>query len=183
MTTARHRKGLVLVFTGDGKGKTTAAIGLSVRAAGHGMRVRIIQFIKGSWRTGEQATLRRLAPEIELTRAGRGFTIERLRDARISDEEHGTAARAGFEEARDVVAAGAVDVVVLDEILGAITADLISLPEVLALIAAKPPMLHLILTGRDAPAAIIDAADLVTEMRLVKHPFTAGVVAQKGVEF
>lgn len=183
MTVARHRKGLVIVFTGDGKGKTTAAIGMSVRAAGHGMRVRIIQFIKGAWRTGEEAALRRLSPEIELTRAGRGFTIERLRDERISDEEHAVAAKAGYADAREVLTSGGADILVLDEILGAVKAGLVTVPEVLQLIAQKPPASHLVLTGRDAPAEIVDAADLVSEMRLVKHPFAAGVVAQKGVEF
>jgi len=178
-----RKKGLVIVFTGDGKGKTTAAMGIALRAAGHGMRVRILQFIKGSWRTGEQTSLARLAPEIVLERAGRGFTIERLRDPRISDDEHRAAAQAGLEEARAIVTSGEFDILVLDEILGAIKAKLVELDQVLALIAAKPPVAHLILTGRDAPAEIVDAADLVTEMRLIKHPFTAGIVAQKGVEF
>lgn len=183
MTGARRRKGLVLVFTGEGKGKSTAAIGLAVRAAGHGMRVRIIQFIKGAWRTGEQVALRRLAPEVELVRAGRGFTIDRLRDARISDEEHAAAARAGLAEARDHLISADVDVLVLDEILGAITAGLIRVEEVLDLVAIKPAMAHLVLTGRGAPGPIVDVADLVTEMRVVKHPFATGIVAQKGVEF
>jgi cob(I)alamin adenosyltransferase len=176
-----HRKGLVIVFTGDGKGKSTAAIGMAVRAAGHGMRVRIIQFIKGAWRTGEEASLRRLLPEVELTRAGRGFTIDRLRDERISDAEHAAAARAGLAEARAAIADA--DLVVLDEILGSITARLVTVDEVLELIRSKPATSHLVLTGRGAPAELVDAADLVTEMRLMKHPFTSGVVAQKGVEF
>ncbi|MBI3522694.1 MAG: cob(I)yrinic acid a,c-diamide adenosyltransferase [Chloroflexi bacterium] len=178
----KHLKGLVIVFTGDGKGKTTAAIGMAVRASGHGMRIRIIQFIKGAWRTGEEAALARLAPEIELHRAGRGFTVERLRDERISDEEHRAAARAGLEQARAALA-DPLDVVVLDEIFGALNAELITEAELLELIAAKPERMHLVLTGRRAPQAVQDAADLVSEMVLRKHPFASGVVAQKGVEF
>ncbi len=179
----KKRKGLVIVFTGHGKGKTTAALGLAVRAAGSKMRVHIIQFIKGRWKAGEVEGLRALAPVVEIERAGLGFTIERLRDPRIPMEDHRAAAQAGLVEARAAIVSGAYAVVILDELLGAITAGLVSLEQVLELIALKPPMLHLVLTGRDAPPELIDAADLVTEMRLVKHPYEAGIVAQRGVEF
>lgn len=179
----RRRKGLVVVFTGDGKGKTTAAMGLALRAAGNRMRVRIIQFIKGTWKTGELEALKPLAPHIEITRAGRGFTIERLRDPRIPMDDHRAAAQAGLALAREIVDNGACDVLVLDEILGAIKAELVTVEQVRELIAAKPAMLHLVLTGRGAPAEIIAAADLVTEMRLVKHPYEQGIPAQRGVEF
>ncbi len=179
----KRRKGLVIVFTGDGKGKTTAAMGLGLRAAGNGMRVRVIQFIKGAWKTGEVEAVKPLAPLFEIVRAGRGFTIERLRDPRIPMADHVAAAQAGLVEAREAITTGPFDVVVLDEILGAIKADLVALPDVLELIAVKPPMQHLVLTGRDAPPALVERADLVTEMRLVKHPFQQGIVAQRGVEF
>ena len=179
----KRRKGLVIVFTGDGKGKTTAAMGLALRAAGNRMRVRVIQFIKGSWKTGEVEAVKPLAPYFEIHRAGRGFTIERLRDPRIPMEEHVAAAQAGVVEARETIASGDFAVVVLDEILGAIKAELVRLDQVLELNDAKPPMLHLILTGRDAPPALVERADLVTEMRLVKHPYQQGIVAQRGVEF
>ena len=179
----KRRKGLVIVFTGNGKGKTTAAMGLALRAAGNRMHVRVIQFIKGSWKTGEVEAVKTLAPFFEIVRAGLGFTIERLRDARIPMEEHVAAAQAGIVEAREAITSGAFEVVLLDEILGAINADLVTLDQVLELVAAKPPMLHLILTGRNAPEALIERADLVTEMRLIKHPYQSGIVAQRGVEF
>lgn len=180
---ARKRKGLVIVFTGDGKGKTTAAIGMAVRAAGNRMRVRVIQFIKGRWKTGEQEALKALAPNLELVRTGRGFTLERLRDQRIPMDEHHAAARAGFALVRETVTSDAYDVVVLDEILGSVKAGLVSLEDLLELVANKPPRLHLVLTGRGAPDGLVQLADLVTEMRLIKHPFQQGILAQRGVEF
>jgi len=181
--TEKKRKGLVIVFTGNGKGKTTAAMGLALRASGNKMRVRVIQFIKGSWKTGEVEAVKPLAPLFEIVRAGLGFTIDRLRDPRIAMDEHKAAAQVGVEEARTAIASGEFAVVVLDEILGAIKAELVTTEQVLGLIAAKPPMLHLVLTGRDAPPDILEAADLVTEMRLIKHPYEAGIVAQRGIEF
>jgi len=183
---ARERKepqGLVIVNTGNGKGKTTAALGLVLRAAGNGLRVYIIQFIKGRWKTGESKSLAALAPNVEVVRMGTGFTIERLRDPRIPMEDHHEAARLAFERAREVVASGEYDMVVLDEILGSIKADLVTLDDVMTLVREKPPALHLVLTGRGAPDELIDAADLVTEMRLVKHPYERGIKAQRGIEF
>lgn len=179
----RRRRGLVIVFTGDGKGKTTAAMGMALRATGNRMRVRVIQFIKGTWKTGEFEAVKALAPYFEIVRAGRGFTIERLRDPRIPMEEHRAAAQAGLVQARESLASGALDLLVLDEIFGAVKAELVSTAEVLELIVAKPPPLHLVLTGRDAPREVVEAADLVTEMRLVKHPYERGIPAQRGVEF
>ena len=179
----RRRKGLVIVNTGDGKGKTTAAMGLVLRAAGNRMRVLVVQFIKGAWKTGEVEALKRLTPEVELVRMGRGFTIERLRDERISDEEHRAAAQEALALARERMVSGAYQVVVLDEILGSIKAGLVTLAQVLELVAQKPADLHLVLTGRGAPAELVEAADLVTEMRPIKHPYEQGIVAQRGVEF
>lgn len=179
----RRRKGLVIVNTGDGKGKTTAAMGLALRACGHRMRVLVLQFIKGTWKTGEIAAARQLAPYFELVRMGRGFTIERLRDRRISDEEHRQAAQEALAWVRERMTSGGYQVIVLDEILGSIKAGLVSLEQVLDLVARKPPDLHLVLTGRDAPPEIVAAADLVTEMRKVKHPYDQGIMAQRGVEF
>lgn len=183
----KRHKGLVMIFTGDGKGKTTAAMGMALRAVGNRMRVRIIQFIKGSWKTGERPAFAQLAElgwHIELEIAGRGFTIERLRDLRISDEEHRVAARAGLQRAQASLASGELDVLVLDEIMGCIKAGLVTVDEVLDLIARKPPTMHLVLTGRNAPPEVVDAADLVTEMRMVKHHYRGqGITAQRGVEF
>ncbi len=179
----REARGLVIVNTGDGKGKTTASLGLAVRAAGNGLRVLIIQFIKGRWKTGESQALPKLAPNIQLVRMGMGFTIERLRDPRIPMEEHEEAAARAFERAREVVLADEYDMIVLDEILGSIKAGLVALDDLLRLIREKPLRLHLVLTGRGAPAELVEAADLVTEMRLVKHPFQQGIKAQRGIEF
>src|SRR5581483_11390625 len=137
----RKRKGLVIVNTGHGKGKTTAAIGLGVRAAGNRMKVRMIQFIKGTWKTGEQRSLALLAPYFELERIGHGFTIEGLRDERIPMDEHQARARAAWARARETVAAGEHDVVILDEIMATMTAGFVSVDELLALIAEKPPMM------------------------------------------
>jgi len=179
----KRRHGLVVVFTGDGKGKTTAAMGLALRAHGNRMRVRIIQFIKGTWKTGEVESLRALAPGIEVVRAGRGFTIERLRDPRIPMDEHALAAKAGLAEARESLLSGQLDVLVLDEIFGAVNAELITAADILELLDARPAETHLVLTGRRAPAEVVERADLVTEMRLVKHPYTQGIKAQRGIEF
>ena len=180
----RKRKGLVIINTGNGKGKTTAAIGLGVRAAGNRMRVRMIQFIKGVWKTGEQRTLPLLAPYFELERVGHGFTLDGLRDERVPMDEHEARARAGWARAQDTVRAGEHDVVILDEIMATIHAGFVSVDEMLALIAEKPPMMHLVLTGRNAPPELVAAADLVSEVQPIKHPYKdQGIKAQKGVEF
>jgi cob(I)alamin adenosyltransferase len=179
----RRRKGLVIINTGNGKGKTTAAMGLGLRATGNRMRVLVVQFIKGSWKTGEVEAIKRLGPEFELIRMGRGFTIDRLRDQRISDEEHRASAQEALELTRARLTSGEYQVVILDEILGSIKAGLVDLDQVLALVADKPADLHLVLTGRNAPPELIEAADLVTEMRPIKHPYDAGIMAQRGVEF
>ena len=178
-----RRRGLLLVFTGDGKGKSTAAFGLALRASGNRMPVKVVQFIKGAWRTGEREAIRAHVPEIEVEVGGRGFTIERLRDRRIEMSEHQLAARAAFEVATEAVASGRYRMVVLDEVLGSIRAGLVGEDEVLALAASRPRDLHLVLTGRGASPAIVEAADLVTEMRDVKHHHRAGIPAQRGIEF
>lgn len=178
----RKRRGLTIVYTGNGKGKTTAAIGLVVRAVGNQMRVFFLQFIKGSWKSGERSILRGL-PGVDLEVTGRGFTIEELRDPRIPMDDHVAAAAHGWRAARSIVGKGHYDLVVLDEILGAVTAGLVPLDELLQLVRSKPPELHLVLTGRDAPAELIDAADLVSEVQPIKHPFDIGIKAQRGIEF
>jgi cob(I)alamin adenosyltransferase len=185
MTTTRTRPprhGLTLVFTGNGKGKTTAAVGLTVRAAGNRMRVFFLQFIKGQWKTGEREVLRGL-PGVDLEVTGRGFTIERLRNPRIPLEDHAAAAAHGWQVARTIVAEGAYDMVVLDEILGAVKAGLVPQAELIELVRSKPPELHLVLTGRNAPAELIDIADLVSEIQPIKHPLQKGIKAQRGIEF
>ncbi len=177
------RRGLVLVFTGSGKGKSTAAFGLALRAAGNKFPVRVIQFIKGSWKTGEREAIKAHIPEIEVDVGGKGFTIERLRDPKIPMPEHQLAARAAFEMAMEAVTSGRYKMVVLDEILYSVKGGLVSEQEVLDLIKSRPEELHLVLTGRGATPAVIEAADLVTEMREVKHHYKAGIPAQRGIEF
>lgn len=177
------RKGLVLVHTGEGKGKTTAAIGLAVRAWGDGFRILILQFIKGSWKYGELSTLKALAEidgRIEIRPTGIGFT----RNA--SSEEmavHREKAQTALQEALTEMTSGQWDMIILDEINYALKFGLLEEQEVLELLSQKPTELHLVLTGRHALPAIIDCADLVTEMRLIKHPFQKGIRAQKGIEF
>lgn len=178
-----RRRGLLLVFTGDGKGKSTAAFGLALRASGNRMPVKVVQFIKGAWKSGEREAIRASLPGIEVEVGGLGFTIERLRDPRLEMSEHERAARAAWTAAQEAVASGKYRMVVLDEILGSIRAGLVTEAEVLGLAASRPADLHLVLTGRGATPAIVDAADLVTEMREVKHHFRAGVPAQRGIEF
>ena len=177
------RKGLLLVHTGEGKGKTTAAIGLAVRAWGDGFRILILQFIKGSWKYGELSTLKALAEidgRIEIRPTGIGFT----RNA--SSEEmavHREKAQTALQEALTEMTSGQWDMIILDEINYALNFGLLEEQEVLELLSQKPTELHLVLTGRHALPAIIDCADLVTEMRLIKHPFQKGIRAQKGIEF
>jgi cob(I)alamin adenosyltransferase len=178
-----RRRGLLLVFTGNGKGKTTAAFGLALRAAGNGLPVKVVQFIKGAWKTGEREAVREHLPGIEVEVGGRGFTIERLRNPRVPMTEHQLAARAAFEAAREAAASGRYRLLVLDEVLGSITAGLVGEDEVLELAASRPEELHLVLTGRGASERVVAAADLVTEMREVKHHLQAGIPAQRGIEF
>src|SRR5215471_7270618 len=177
-----RRRGLTIVYTGNGKGKTTAAIGLVVRAAGNRMRAFFLQFIKGQWKSGEREILSGL-PGVDLEVTGRGFTIERLRNPRIPLEDHAAAAAHGWQVARQIVAEGEYDMVVLDEILGAIKAGLVPVDEVVALVESKPPTLHLVLTGRNAPPELVSVADLVSEIQPIKHPLHQGIKAQRGIEF
>jgi cob(I)alamin adenosyltransferase len=167
----------VQVYTGDGKGKTTAALGLAVRAAGHGYRTYIGQFMKGQ-DYGELRGVGLLAPYVTLEQYGEP-TFLRRED--ITDRDRAMA-RAGLARVREVLAQGHHQIVVLDEILVALFFDLVSLDEVLDLIAARPAGVELVLTGRRAPQAIIDVADLVTEMVEVKHPYRQGIPARKGIE-
>ncbi len=180
-TAKKRTRGLVIVYTGDGKGKTTAALGMAFRSAGHRYRVAVVQFIKGTMRAGEEQAAAMLAPYIDWTIGGRGFTAGPLN--RATREEHVRAAQETLRIAEEKLLSGEFRMVILDEILGAINAEIVTVEQVLSLIARKPEAVHLVLTGRGAPPEIIDAADLVTEMRLVKHPYEQGIVAQKGVEF
>lgn len=172
-------KGLTIVHTGNGKGKTTAALGLALRAVGQGFRVAMVQFIKGSWKYGELKAPEFL-PGFEIHPMGRGFVNLGAPEPAPEDV---ALARETLNVAREKVLSGRYGMVILDEVNYAVAYKLVPVEEILALIAQKPPELHLVLTGRDVRPEVIEAADLVTEMREIKHPFRAGIKAQKGVEF
>ncbi|NJL02882.1 MAG: cob(I)yrinic acid a,c-diamide adenosyltransferase [Spirulinaceae cyanobacterium RM2_2_10] len=172
-------KGLIVVNTGNGKGKTTAALGMVLRSLGHGYRVAIIQFIKGAWEPAEKAILERFGDQLEFQALGEGFTWETQdRDRDIAK------ASAAWETALGYIRNPDYRLVLLDEVNIALKLGYLQVETVLAGLAEKPADSHVILTGRGAPAALIEAADLVTEMKLVKHPFREqGVKAQPGIEF
>jgi len=171
-------KGLVMINTGSGKGKTTAAIGQAVRAAGHGFRVCIIQFIKGQARTGEAMALASAFPDlIEFHVTGTGFSWQRER------EEVAGAALAGWQLAREKILSDAYDMVILEEFTYLLAFGLVSENEVLALLAERPGRLHVLITGRNASQGLEEYADLVTEMREVKHPYRQGIQGRKGIEY
>ena len=169
------RHGLVIVHTGDGKGKTTAALGLAIRAFGAGLKVLILQFIKGRKLSGELVTLKTLG--VEIKQCGLGFiTEENFADQKKS-------AREAVDLARAEISSGAWDLIILDEINYAVKFGLVDKAQISELLKIRPQQLHLVFTGRDALPELIDAADLVTEMKLVKHPFQRGIAAQAGIEF
>jgi cob(I)alamin adenosyltransferase len=179
MATKAGEKGLIIVHTGKGKGKSSSAFGMVMRCMGHGMNVGIVQFIKGAWSTGEATFLARFPDLVTIRTLGEGFTWETQDRAR----DLAAAARA-WEAAKEMLAADSTyKMVLLDEINIAMRYELVDVTQVLEALAARPPMQHVVLTGRNAPEALIEAADLVTEMSLVKHPFRSGIKAQPGVEF
>ena len=171
-------KGLLIVFTGNGKGKTTAALGMAVRDAGHGMRSLILQFIKGGWRYGELEALQRF-PEIKIKTLGTGFTWKKE-----NLEEDQRLAVLGWEEAANEIHQTKYEMIILDELNIVLFYGLLPLDPVLELLKNRPPQLHVVVTGRNAPQGLVELADLVTEMRQVKHPYhDQGIAAQKGIEF
>lgn len=171
-------QGLVIINTGHGKGKSTAAFGQALRAAGQGLKVCIIQFIKGQTQTGEAKAITAAFPgQIELHLAGTGFTWQQ------DKETVKKAALAGWQLARKKIASDTYDLVVLDELTYLITLGLVPEEEILSLFQARPKRLHLVITGRDASPGLIAYADLVTEMRPIKHPYQKGIKAQKGIEY
>jgi cob(I)alamin adenosyltransferase len=173
---ATENRGVVLVNTGNGKGKSSAAFGMMARALGHGMRVGVVQFIKGSFSTGEEAFFRRF-PEVEYHVMGEGFTWE------TQDKERDVAsAQAAWRVACAMLSNPDIDLVVLDEINIALKLHYLEVDRVLEALRKRPKMQHVVLTGRAAPEALIEYADTVTEMRMVKHAFDAGIQAQNGIE-
>ncbi len=175
------RHGLTVVYTGNGKGKTTAALGTVIRAVGYGLRVFMLQFVKGSWHYGELDGAKLLAPYFVIEPMGKGFY--KILDDQLPEAEHRQAALAAADRAMAILRSGEYDIVILDEINVAVMTGLLPVEKVLKIIEAKPENVHLILTGRGAPPEVIDRADLVTEMREIKHPYQKGKFAQKGIDF
>ena len=172
------RRGLVLVHTGNGKGKSSAAFGVAARALGWGQQVGIVQFIKGTWQTGEQRFFSRFPDQVEWRTTGQGFTWDtQNRGLDI------TAARAGLDIAREFVTGGRFDLVVLDEINVVSSYDYLPVEEIIEGLEARADHTHVVLTGRGAAPELIEYADLVSEMVEVKHPFQAGITAQRGIDF
>lgn len=180
MATKTDEKGLIIVHTGPGKGKSSSGFGMVMRCIAHGMPCAVVQFIKGNWRTGEADFLReRFADECKFVISGEGFTWE------TQDRERDiAAAQAGWAKAKDLIRDSQIRFVLLDEINIALRYDYLDINEVVDFLRTeKPEMTHVVLTGRNAKDELIEAADLVTEMTLVKHPFRDGIKAQAGVEF
>ena len=182
MATKILEKGLLMVHTGKGKGKSTAAFGVAFRALGHGKRICIVQFVKGKWESGERAAFARFGDQVTIHAQGEGFTWETQDRARdIANAEEAWAVAVGMiEAARD---SGAYDLLVFDELNIALRYDHLPIAGVVAVLLGRPEGLHIIVTGRNAKPELIEAADLVTEMEAVKHPFAAGIKAQQGIEF
>tara|TARA_B100000676_G_scaffold135709_1_gene134602 strand:- start:896 stop:1528 length:633 start_codon:yes stop_codon:yes gene_type:complete len=183
LATKTIEKGLLIVHTGKGKGKSTAAFGLVMRALGHGMRVGIIQFVKGKWETGERHVLEKFPDQVTIRTMGEGFTWETQDRARDI-----AAAQSAWEATKEMIDASrgespTYDLVLLDELNIVLRYDYLPLDEVVAFLADRPEDLHVVVTGRNAKDPLIEAADLVTEMTMVKHPFRSGVKAQQGIEF
>jgi len=179
IATKSIEKGLLIVHTGKGKGKSTAAFGLVLRMLGHGQRVAVVQFVKGAWETGERAALERFGDQVTINTMGEGFTWEtqdRQRDL--------AAARAAWEQAKALITEGQHKLVILDELNIVLRYNYLSLDDVVAFLRdEKPDHMHVVVTGRNARDELIEAADLVTSMEMVKHPFRSGVKAQAGIEF
>ena len=173
-----EEKGLLIVHTGKGKGKTSAAMGMAVRCIAHGLRVGIIQFIKGAMATGEREVFQKFPDLCTIQAMGEGFSWESQ-----DKERDRQAAQAAWESAKSLMADPSYRMVILDELNIVLRYDDLDREEVIKTLAEKRPDLHVVVTGRNAPDALIEAADLVTEMELVKHPFRSGIKAQPGIEF
>ena len=174
----KRRKGLVIVNTGDGKGKTTAALGLAFRALGSGFKIFMVQYIKGKWKTGEKKLADRLAPDIQILPMGDGFTW----DTKNPAQDIATTAKI-WEVSQEAIRSGQYDMVILDEINVVMKLGYLDPAPVIECLKARDPRIHVVLTGRGAPPAIVEFADLVSEITPIKHPFKSGVKAQQGIEF
>src|SRR6188472_1985710 len=173
--------GLLVVYTGKGKGKTTAALGIVLRSVGHGYKVGMIQFIKGEWYYGELSSSKRLTPEFEMIAAGKGFIG--ILDDDHEFVEHKKSAENALTLAREKILSEKYDIIILDEINYAINLKLLSTNQVLELLNVRPKQTSIVLTGNHAPDEIIKAADLVTEMNEIKHPYQQGIKAKRGIDY
>ncbi len=176
-----NKNGLTIVYTGKGKGKTTAALGIALRATGYKKKICMIQFIKGSWHYGEMESSKRLEPEFEMVAIGKGFVG--IIDDKSPKEDHQKIAKEAIRISNEKIQSGKYDIVILDEVNYAVNLNLISLDDVLDLIKSKPENVDLVLTGNYAKEEVIEAADLVTEMKEIKHPFQKGIKAKEGIDF
>jgi cob(I)alamin adenosyltransferase len=172
-------QGLIQIYTGENKGKTTAALGLTIRAVGHGFRVHILQFMKGRQDFGELNGLKRLEPECQIEHYGTAGWVNKGQ----AQEQDVLEAQKGLERARELIALNTCDMLILDEIINAIWFELLSEDEVLQVLENKPEHMEIIMTGRNASQRLIEKADLVTEMVRVKHPYDQGIQARKGIEY
>ena len=178
LATTTEERGLLIVHTGLGKGKSTAAFGMAMRAIGHGMKIGIVQFVKGAWSSGERGVLEKFPDQVVLKILGEGFTWD------TQDRQRDLAASAkAWAAAREMMADPSYSLIILDELNIVLRYEYLDLATVVAALSARRPDLHIVVTGRTAKPELIDAADLVTEMTMVKHPFRSGVKAQKGIEF
>lgn len=174
-------EGMVIVYTGGGKGKTTASLGMALRAIGHGYKICMIQFIKGSWHYGEMSSSKRLEPEFELTAVGKGFVG--ILDDNTPRQTHREIAQQAIKISKEKLVSKKYDIVILDEINYAVNLGLVDISQVLDLVKSRPPHVTVVLTGNYAKAELVEIADLVTEMKQIKHPFERGKRAKKGIDF
>ncbi len=178
----KKKEGLVIINTGGGKGKTTAALGLALRAAGHGQKVLILQFIKGAWKTGEAKIMKRLRPEIEMEQLGKGFI--KFADGKLQiTEKDRENAEESLRYAKEKINSDKYDLMILDEINNIIAYGLVDVREVIDIVRERPKRLSLVLTGRGAPAGLMEIADTVSEIKEIKHAYSKGIKAKKGIEY
>ena len=173
--------GIVIVYTGNGKGKTTASLGVALRAVGHGLRVCMVQFIKGEWHYGELNSIKKLEPDFELIVAGKGFIG--IIDDDHAFEEHVRAAKTALDIVEQKISLDSFDIIILDEINYALHLGVLQLADVMKILQNRPKHLSLILTGNHACEEIVTLADLVTEMKEIKHPYKKGIKAKRGIDF
>jgi cob(I)alamin adenosyltransferase len=177
----QEKIGLIIVYTGNGKGKTTASLGMCIRAIGYDFNVAVIQFVKGSWHYGELDGIKKLLPNVELFQGGKGFVG--IVDDNLPIEEHRKAAEETLKLTEKIMLSGKYNMLILDELNVAVSLGLLNIKDVMGLLDKKPKKMDIVITGRNAHKDLIKQADLVTEMKEIKHPFQKGISAQKGVDY